>query len=71
MDKLVKEVTDLQKEFNQKRGSFSDEELREIMNDLTSLNLAADRMTAEKENIYKLTDHIRTILGSHDEKQNS
>jgi len=47
---------------------LSTEERRQILNKLTDITLATDKMITEKDMIYKLTSDIRSILNKADEQ---
>jgi hypothetical protein len=73
VNEMIKEISELQDEFCKKGAtSFSEEELTQIKNYLTQISLSVDKMTLEKEEIYKSINQVRSILRSHDnENKNS
>jgi hypothetical protein len=67
-DEMLSEVNDLKDQFLQlKPGSLSAEELREVYNGLTAINLAVEGMLLAKDMVFQNTQKIRQILHSHDE----
>ena len=71
MEDLKTGLNKLGKEFEAKGRLISEEDLRLIKNDLTAINLAVDRMGSERDTVYRLTNRIKDILKTYDEKQDS
>jgi len=62
IEEIKSDLEELRDVYAQKGMKLSFEERSQIKNRLTAIQLSAEKMAAEKENIYKLTTEIRQIL---------
>lgn len=72
VEEIIKEVEGLKDQFLQLTSKdLTADQLRQVYNDLTAINIEVDRLTTSREEIYKRTENIKQILHSHDENKSS
>ena len=69
VERMIKDVEETRDEFLNKFEKISAQDLIRVKNTLTGINISIEKMSVEKENIYKAINDIRNILKSIDDKK--
>ena len=69
VERMIKDVEETRDEFLNKFEKIPAKDLIKVKNTLTGINISIEKMSVEKENIYKAINDIRNILKSIDDKK--